>query len=214
MLRSIGQNAIGLGIFAVLTAGIIAWTQQSTQHRIAENIDAAKIRLLNEVIPPNQHTNNLLDDSLIINDPDLLAGESPSPAYRARRDGEIVAVILPTVAPNGYTGKIQSLVGIDQEGNIIGVRVVSHQETPGLGDKVEAKKSDWVQQFTGRSLNDPLPQQWAVKKDGGAFDQLTGATITPRAVTASIRKALDYFNEHKATLFDQDNDSVSTAEEG
>jgi len=214
MLKSMGQNAVGLGIFAVLTAGVIAVTQQSTAEKIAANVDAARIALLNEVIPPESHNNNLLEDSLLIEDRDLLGGESSGTAYRVRQDNLVTAIILPAVAPDGYSGKIYSMVGIDEQGNIIGARVITHNETPGLGDKVEAKKSDWIQQFNGRSLLDPLPQQWGVKKDGGDFDQLTGATITPRAVTASIRKALEYFQAHKAELFEESDDSPAPAEEG
>jgi len=198
--QSIRQNMIGLGIFAVVTAGLISVTQVQTETRIANNIKEAKSSALNEIIPPEQHDNELLEDTVTINDPRLIADEEAQEGYLVRRDGEVIAVILPTIAPDGYTGKIRSIVGIFADGNIAGVRVLTHRETPGLGDKIEAKKSDWIHQFVGKSLASPAPHRWAVNKDGGAFDQLTGATITPRAVVNSVHRALVYFEENRDTL--------------
>lgn len=198
--QSIKQNAIGLSLFAIVTAGVIAVTQVLTEDRIAHNIDAAKSKALLEILPPETHDNNMLDDTIIITDPSLVADEGEAEAFVARQGEKAIAVILPTIAPNGYTGKIHSIVGINQDGSIAGVRVLQHKETPGLGDKVELKKSPWILDFNGKSLESPGIDSWHVKKDGGVFDQFTGATITPRAVVKSVQAALSYFNQHQETL--------------
>lgn len=198
--QSIKQNAIGLSLFAIVTAGVIAVTQVLTEDKIARNIDAAKSKALLEILPPETHDNNMLDDTIIITDPSLVADEGEAEAFVARQGEKAIAVILPTIAPNGYTGKIHSIVGINRDGTIAGVRVLQHKETPGLGDKVELKKSAWILDFNDKSLQSPDVESWNVKKDGGVFDQFTGATITPRAVVKSVQAALSYFNEHRGTL--------------
>jgi len=132
---------------------------------------------------------------------EALGSDEPLTVYRARKAGEPVAAILTVVAPNGYNGSIRLLVGIRRGGSLAGVRVLSHKETPGLGDAVEAQRSDWLEQFPGRALGDPPLEDWKVKRDGGAFDQLTGATVTPRAIVQAVRRALVYFDEHKQALF-------------
>ena len=116
--------------------------------------------------------------------------------------GEVVGVILPATARDGYSGDIRLLVGVDKAGKLAGVRVLNHRETPGLGDKIELKKSDWVLSFNGRSLQDPTPENWAVTKDGGEFDAFTGATVTPRAVVESVRDTLRFTDENNADLFE------------
>jgi len=198
--QSIKQNTIGLSLFAVVTAGIIAVTQTLTADRIQDNVDAAKSKALYEILPPDTHDNILLNDTVIITDSTLVADEDEGEAFVARKDGKAIAVILPAIAPNGYTGKIHSIVGIFADGSVAGVRVLQHRETPGLGDKVELKKSPWILSYNGKSLSDPGTQGWNVKKDGGEFDQFTGATITPRAVVKSVHAALEYFNENRDTL--------------
>ncbi|EGG99190.1 Electron transport complex protein RnfG [gamma proteobacterium IMCC2047] len=207
--QSIKQNAIGLSLFAIVTAGIIAVTQTLTAERIQDNIDAAKSKALFEILPEDTHDNVLLNDTVIITDPALIADEGEVEAFVARKDGEPLAVILPTIAPDGYTGKIHSIVGIFSDGRIAGVRVLQHRETPGLGDKVELKKSSWILNFNGKSLDNPSSQGWQVKKDGGEFDQFTGATITPRAVVKSVHAALEYFNENRDTLLTEKSDTAT-----
>lgn len=207
--QSIKQNAIGLSLFAIVTAGIIAVTQTLTAERIQNNIDAAKSKALFEILPEDTHDNVLLNDTVIITDPALIADEGEAEAFVARKGGTPVAVILPTIAPDGYTGKIHSIVGIFNDGRIAGVRVLQHRETPGLGDKVELKKSSWVLDFNGKSLDNPSTQGWQVKKDGGEFDQFTGATITPRAVVKSVHAALEYFNDNRDALLAEKSDPVT-----
>jgi electron transport complex protein RnfG len=123
--------------------------------------------------------------------------------YRARKYGWPVAVVLAPVAPDGYNGTIRLLVAIKMDGTLAGVRVIQHRETPGLGDAIEAERSDWILGFDGKSLNDPVQEKWKVKRDGGDFDQFTGATITPRAVVKAVNKALLYFRLHGHSLFER-----------
>lgn len=210
--QSIKQNAIGLSLFAIVTAGIIAVTQVLTADQIKSNIDAAKSRALLEILPEDSHDNVLINDTVMITDEALIADEGEAEAFIARKEGKAVAVILPTVATDGYTGNINSIVGIYADGTIAGVRVLQHRETPGLGDKVELKKSTWILGFNGKSLDNPGPDGWQVKKDGGNFDQFTGATITPRAVIGSVHTALQYFHKNRDTLLAEKNPDAATTE--
>lgn len=206
LFASIQRNAIGLAIFAVVTAGAIAVTQVMTADRIAYNIKAAEARALNQILPASSYDNELLNDTLAVDsrfNQQLLGPLSDSALiYRARNNGQISAVILPAVAPDGYTTNIDLIVGIKRDGTLAGVRVVAHRETPGLGDKIDARKSDWILDFDNKSLNNPKPDGWAVKKDGGQFDEFTGATITPRAVVLAVKRALTFFEMHQDLLLD------------
>ncbi|HCB44442.1 MAG: electron transport complex subunit RsxG [Pseudomonadales bacterium] len=202
--RSILRNSVILGLFAVATVGMIAVTQQTTAERISEAQRRVQLSALNEIVPHDQHDNDLLTDSFTVQDRQYLSLSAPANAYRARQGERVSAVILPVVAPDGYSGRIDLLVGIRADGSIAGVRSVSHRETPGLGDKIDAGKSQWILSFNGKSLSMPIPEQWAVKKDGGQFDQFTGATITPRAVVKAVYQALTYFDQHRAALLQLD----------
>lgn len=198
--HSIARSALGLGLFAVITAGTIAVTQVVTEDRIREQVRKAEASALFEIIPERLHDNDLLSSTVTIPPDPLLGLREPGTAWVARQQDQAVGVILPVVARNGYSGDIRMLVGVAPDGELLGVRVTSHRETPGLGDKIELKKSDWITVFEGKSLDNPEPDNWAVKKDGGAFDQFTGATITPRAVVGAVKDALLYFEDHQQTL--------------
>jgi len=197
---SIRQNAIGLGLFAILTAGVIAFTQTMTSERIAENERHYQAKLLYEILPTADADLALLPQQLsqeLFGDLALL-GVKDGTAYFIDRSTQ--DVILPAIAPDGYTESIRLLVGISQNGQVKGVRVVSHKETPGLGDRIELKKSPWILQFDGVSISVPAEDAWLVVKDGGAFDQMSGATITPRAVIAAVHRALQFYQQHQAVL--------------
>ena len=194
--QSIRNSAIGLGLFAMITGGTIAVTQVMTADRIQEQTKLAEARALFEIIPQSAHNNDLLADTLALPADPTLGINTSVTAWVARQDGAPVGMILPMVAADGYSGEIRLLVGISPAGDVLGVRVTSHKETPGLGDKVELKKSDWVLGFNGYSLDNLPAKQWSVAKDGGAFDQFTGATITPRAVTHAVKTALEYRKRH------------------
>ncbi len=200
LLSAIRQNSLGLGFFAVLTAGAIALTQVATQSRIAANQEQAQARALYQILPRASIDNDLLHDTTPGHNPQLLGYSDPVAIHLGRRDGKVRSVIIPARAPDGYTGNIDLIVGIHADGRVAGVRVLRHQETPGLGDKVELKKSDWVLGFNNQRLHGDEDPTWGVKKDGGRFDQFTGATITPRAVTAAVQGAIRYFNNHRASL--------------
>lgn len=187
--------------FAVVGGALVAGMQMLTAERIAAQRDASLRATLNQVVADQRYTNALLDDTLTIRDPDLLGTDEPLTAWRARRDGQPVAVVFPVVAPDGYSGAIRLLVGITPEGRLTGVRVLEHRETPGLGDAIEIRRSDWIRQFTGLSLDHPPRADWAVTADGGVFDAFAGATVTPRAVVEAIERALVFFQVHRERLF-------------
>jgi electron transport complex protein RnfG len=208
MNGSISRNSILLGLFAVLTTTIIAGTYLGTRERIAEEQRKAAEKALLEIVPLDRHNNAMLDDTVGVGAEDGSLGlRKDADIYIARRDGVPVAVILPAIARDGYSGDIQLIIGINIDGTVAGVRALAHRETPGLGDKVDLKKSPWILGFNGRSLGDPLPEKWAVKKDRGVFDQFTGATITPRAVTAAVKRALEYYAEHRNELLGIEEDN-------
>jgi electron transport complex protein RnfG len=131
----------------------------------------------------------------------LLGNKKNIDVYRAKKNNQVIAVIIESVAPDGYSGEIKTLVGVDHEDKILGVRVITHKETPGLGDYIEIDKSQWIKNFDLKSLDKVSEKQWAVKKDGGDFDYVSGATITPRAVIKSTYKCLLYVKENKKRLF-------------
>ncbi|PHS74474.1 MAG: electron transport complex subunit RsxG [Porticoccus sp.] len=201
LVRSISFNSLLLGLFALITATLLSVTYLGTEEPIAEAKREVAKRALLEIVPLDRHTNNLLVDTVAIPAefwPTL--GVEEGLANIARKGDEPVAVILPSVAGDGYNGDIQMIIGINMDGTVAGVRVISHRETPGLGDKVDLNKSNWILGFNGKSLRNPPPDKWKVKKDGGNFDQFTGATITPRAVVNQVRKSLQYFKENREQL--------------
>jgi Na+-translocating ferredoxin:NAD+ oxidoreductase subunit G len=200
--RTILFTGILLSLFTVIGATLVAYTFENTKTRIAANERASLLRNLHVLVPPDSHTNDLFRDVIEVQDPTLLGTRNPVQVYRARRNDEPVALVMTPEAPDGYSGAIRLLVGIDPEGTLIGVRVLSHRETPGLGDAIEAERSDWILDFDGRSLGNPPADQWRVRRDGGVFDQFSGATVTPRAVVNAVRKSLIYFERHRDELFE------------
>lgn len=203
--QSIRKNSAILAGFAALTAGLIALTFQATAGRITDAERRAAQKALFEVVPPTRHNNDLLADTLVVPAEDAVALHMDQPAliHVARQDGESVALIVPSTAPDGYSGAIKLLIGVNLDGTVAGVRVLRHGETPGLGDKIELAKSAWILAFDGKSLSNPSAEDWAVKKDGGDFDQFAGATITPRAVVRQIKRVLQYVQDHREELLQQ-----------
>lgn len=199
--RNILITAAILLLFSVLGTALVAFTFDSTRDIIDANAREALLRNLHTLVPPERHDNDLIKDRVQVRDPKLLGTEDPVTVYRARKNGTGTAAILTPVAPDGYSGKIKLLVAINADGTLAGVRVTAHRETPGLGDWIEVDRSDWITKFSGRSLNDPDEKHWAVKKDGGVFDQFSGATITPRAVVKAVKKALIYFQHNRQRVF-------------
>lgn len=204
--KSISKNSLILGAFALVTASVLTLTHKGTRDKIADSERAAAQKALFEVVPENRHNNDLLNNARAIPAQywDELGLKQGGDFYIAKQDGVTQAVILPAVAPDGYSGDIKLLVGINTDGTVSGVRVLSHAETPGLGDKLELAKSSWILSFDGKSLENPQPEDWKVQKDGGVFDQFTGATITPRAVVKQVKEALVLFEEHRSVLLGKD----------
>jgi electron transport complex protein RnfG len=200
LLHSMLRSAWGLSLFAIITAGFIALTQVITKDRIVEQIAQARTKALLEIVPAGEFDNNLLDNVFWIEAEAELGLKEAGEVFVALQQGQPRYFILPLIAPDGYTAPIRLIMSVDLSGTVIGLRVIEHKETPGLGDKIDIKKSDWVRLFEGRSLANTAESGWAVKKDGGEFDQLTGATITPRAIVKAVYKGLQYFKTHQAEL--------------
>ena len=190
-----------LWLFAVVGTTLVAFTQQETIELIADNEKRALLRNLYALLPADQLDNDIAQDSIQLPASELLGSETSTMAYRARKNQQPAAIIFNTVAPGGYSGNIHLLIGVYLDGRLAGVRAVKHNETPGLGDAIEERKSDWILGFNGKSLENPQPDQWKVKRDGGEFDQITGATITPRAVVNAVKKTLEYYQLHRERLF-------------
>ncbi len=203
--RSSAITAVILFLFAVIGTGLVAVTYDSTSERIAANERERLLRKLHVLVPPARHDNDLFADTLTVRDEILLGTSEPVTVYRARRGGLPVALVMAPVAPDGYSGSIRLLVGINHDGTLSGVRVVTHRETPGLGDAIDEERSGWIYGFDGKSLENPPAARWEVRKDGGDFDQLTGATITPRAIVGAVRRSLLYYREHREALFSLNN---------
>ena len=202
IFQSMGKNSLLLALFALITALVLATTDRITEDRIAESERLAAQKALFEIVPLARHNNDLLVDLQPIPEQYWLALglDNGGDVHIARLDDQPVAAIVPSITTDGYSGDIAMIVGINFDGTVAGVRVVEHKETPGLGDKVELRKSDWILSFNGKSLNNPELSKWNVKKDRGDFDQFTGATITPKAVIHQIAKTLEYFEKDRERL--------------
>lgn len=226
ILRHALITAAILVAFTVIGTALLTETFEQTKEPIAQSEREARLKLLSQVIPDALHDNDLLQDTIELPPSELLGQTRASTANRARLNGKPTAVILEAIAPDGYSGEIKLLIGISVEGVLTGVRVLAHKETPGLGDYIELGHSNWIKNFDGKSLakaevnkqaaggqianeqsSYALPagalqsEQWKVKKDGGEFDYMAGATITPRAVIKAVRNALLYFEQSRDRIF-------------
>lgn len=202
-VRTISITAALLMLFAAMGAALVGITFIQTEDDISYNEKLTLVKKLNTIIPADSYDNDLLLDTITIRPNSMLGTSETSLAYRARKNSNNVAVVFSSIAPNGYNGPIHLLVGVKANGNLSGVRVVKHRETPGLGDAVTITHSDWLLGFDDKSLTNPDKKGWKVKRDGGEFDQFTGATITPRAVVKAVHNALLYFEQNEKMLFSQ-----------
>jgi electron transport complex protein RnfG len=199
-IRETLATALTLLVFSVIGASLLAGAYTLTRPTIEHSEEAVKLALVAQTLPTGSFDNNLIRDAQVLPADPQLGLKRPGLAYVARQQGVANAVVLETIAPDGYAGEIRLLVGIQATGRIAGVRVTGHTETPGLGDYIEIGRNPWITQFNGKSLTEPADAAWKVRKDGGAFDYLAGATITPRAVIKAVNQALHYFERHKAVL--------------
>ena len=195
------RSAAALGLVAVTGTTLLSGVNRLTADRIATQERRVVLEQLGQILPPDRYDNALQEDRFVFADESAFPGGQRVVAYRARKQGQPIAVILRFAAVDGYNGRIGLLAGIDSQGRLTGVRVTAHSETPGLGDAIEIEKSDWLLAFDGKSLETPQPSGWAVRRDGGVFDQFTGATVTPRAVVKAVRLALEYYGQHRDELY-------------
>jgi electron transport complex protein RnfG len=186
--------------FSLIASVLLGVTNCTTQDTIQQRLDDDLKSSLADVVPATLYDNDMLQDTVKIPSAQYNIGTAETLVYRARKAGEITAVCFKFTAPDGYSGAIDMIMGIDRNGKILGVRVLSHKETPGLGDKIELAKSPWILSFNGFSLDNLSPEKWAVKKDGGQFDQFAGATITPRKSVQATYRGLQLFKDKKEEL--------------
>lgn len=190
-----------ISVISIVAAVLVTGSYEISYERIEENRRARLLNTLHEVLDPASHDNDLTKTRLTVRDPELLGATKPVDVFIATRSNQPVAAIFSSIAPRGYNGPIALLVAISADGSVSGVRVTDHNETPGLGDAVEIEKTDWVLGFEGTTLTSPAAADWTVGQDGGSFDAITGATVTPRAVVNGVRRTLLYFERHKEELF-------------
>ena len=198
---SVLSSAATLTVLAAICTFLVAFTYQATRARIAANEQAYLEQSLKPVLEGIEYDGALSDSTIVIPAPHELPGNEPATVYRVYAEGQPIAALFVVTARDGYAGPIKLLIGIDASGAVNRARVLEHRETPGLGDRIDSAKTDWIEQFNKTSLEQPDSELWLIKRDGGEFDQLTGASITPRAVVKAIKETLLYFESHRAEVF-------------
>ncbi|NQY88046.1 MAG: electron transport complex subunit RsxG [Colwellia sp.] len=205
---AVQKNSKILAIFAIVCTAIVGLVNELTADKIKAQEQLQLLNTLHSIIEPNRYNNDITQDCVSLSS--ALLGNSTTDqkvqtAYIARQDKQVVAIAMTSTAPDGYNGNIELIIAINMDNSVSGVRVLKHQETPGLGDKIELRKSNWIESFTGKKLLSEKDNRWAVTKDNGMFDQFTGATITPRAIIKAVKKTLLYFKDNKHTLLTRPN---------
>ena len=199
MRKAIEKNAQLLALFAIVCTTVIGTVHLITKDRIKSQEENKLIDTLHHIIDVNTYNNDIYQSCIIVNNIALSA--SSEKVYLAKYNEQAVAAAITTTVPDGYNGKIHLIVAMKYDGSVSGVRTIKHQETPGLGDKIEIRKNNWIDSFNGKKVLGTKDTRWGVRKDGGIFDQFTGATITPRAVIKAVHKTVLYFNSHQHELF-------------
>jgi len=199
--QGIIKAGVTLALIASICTALVAATYQATHERIAANEKALLEQSLQPALSGVFYDSGVSESRLVLQPPHDLPGNDPAVIYRVFAEGKPVAALFAVTARDGFSGPIRVLVGVEYDGTVTGIRILQHRETPGLGDKIEATRSDWVFQFDGHSIGDPPVTGWAIREDGGEFDQLTGASITPRAVIKAVRDTLLYFDANRETIF-------------
>ncbi len=201
MTASLAKSTFVIVAVAIVATALLAFVHERTQDDIVAGEHQATLRALSIVLPPNRYDNDPSTDTITLLADAWTGSAAPVLVRRARMHGKPSALVLDVIAPDGYAGPIHLLVSVAADGTVLGVRVTAHKETPGLGDPIEAGKSAWITRFTGRFLGDPPVDRWAVKRDGGDFDQFASATVTPRAVVAAVQRSLQLVARHGAQLY-------------
>lgn len=202
LIQQMLKSALSLSLFTVVGVGLLLGVKMLTAETIAAAQRQTILDNFSQVMPLEEYSNDPLLDTRQVVNLEFLGTNEPVTVYRFRQKNQPAGLILQTTATDGYSGNIVLLVGVFYDGRVAGVRVLQHKETPGLGDKIEIKKSAWIQSFDGRNLRAENTPRWRVRKDGGDFDQFTGATITPRAVVKAVRNTLDYINQQGDALYE------------
>lgn len=197
----LARSALAVALALLGGASLLLAVHLLTRSRIAAQERVAELAALSAVLPPDRYDNDPMNDRIDVTDAATFGTAQAVPVLRARQHGAPSALVLEAVAPNGYAGPIRLVIGVAVDGTVLGVRVLEHHETPGLGDAIEAAKSRWIEQFRGKSLDASGADHWAVKRDGGDFDQISGATVTPRAVIAAVKRVLEYTQAHRDQLY-------------
>lgn len=208
MNKLVGTNGLILGAFALVTTSLIAITYAFTDERIEQAKERQLLGTLNQVVSEQMHDNELHLDCINVSPHELLGG-SVQRVFRSRLQGRNTALVIETTAVDGYSGNIDLVVAIDTNHTVLGARVIDHRETPGLGDKIELRISDWILGFENKKFSDGTLDSWQVKKDGGQFDQFTGATITPRAVVNAVKSTAIYGHTYQDQLFSSPSNCLS-----
>jgi len=197
MLVSMKKNGAILAIFALACTSVVAITHAVTKDRIAEQEQTQLLKIINQLLPEDSHDNNIFQSCKLMTNEALLGSSEPQRIFTATKNNEPVGYAIEGIAPKGYSGNIKLVIGVDTVGKVTGVRILGHNETPGLGDKVEYRKSNWLDDFVDQTLTKENAHTWAVTKDGGDFDSFTGATITPRAVVGSVKNILTFYQSEQ-----------------
>jgi len=197
------HTALNLLFFTVIGTAFLALTYNLTLDRIAQSEEYEKLKLIKQIVPATAYDNDIIRDTVLLAADALLGNDHETVLYRGRMKSRPSIAVLQATAPDGYSGKINLIISIRHDGRIGGVRVISHKETPGLGDYIEIAKNSWITVFNDASLEQPGDGGWKVKKDGGQFDYMAGATVTPRAMVKAVHKALQYYAQHRDELFAQ-----------
>jgi len=203
MAKASLHTALNLLFFALIGTALLALTYNLTHDTIAKSEENEKLKLIRQIVPATAYDNDIIKDTAQLSADALLGNDQETIVYRGRLKNLPSIAVLQAIAPDGYSGKINLLIAIRHDGRIGGVRVISHKETPGLGDYIEIARNKWITVFNGTSLDNHRDADWKVKKDGGQFDYMAGATITPRAVVKAVHKALQYYALHRDELFAQ-----------
>ncbi len=197
LVRELAAVALGLA----LATGILAGAVLLTRSRLTAQAHASELAALTAVLPPQRYDNDPLADAIRVRDAAAFGTSAAVPVLRARRAGAPSALVLEAVAPDGYGGPIRLVIGVAADGSVLGVRVLEHRESPGFGAAIDAARSDWIDRFRGLSLAQTPPPRWALRRDGGDFDQLGGATTTSRALIVALRRVLEYVQAHATELY-------------
>ncbi|MBE8168071.1 MAG: electron transport complex subunit RsxG [Shewanella sp.] len=190
------KNGLILALFAMVCTGVVAFVDKLTAERIAEQKKAQRLKVLQQIIPQSLHDNVLTEHCTLVYEPNVLGSDEALPAFIATTHDKPTAIALEVIAPDGYNGAIKLTMAVNNQNELLGVRTLTHNETPGLGDKIMLSKSDWVNFFTDKPIIDTNKKDWKVKKDGGVIDQFSGATITPRAYAKAVSKASLYLRDN------------------